>query len=111
LHGLAGLVYSDERCTLSNPDPGCTTMKNVHPLLEEFVTEYVQLTLQRGNKTMLNRNMIFRDFLDIYGPLGMSLPHIKKQITFVMNQRYPRRNPSHSWGQSGATWVIGGTLS
>lgn len=86
-------------------------MKNVHPLIEQFVSEYVAITLQRGNKTMLNRNMIYRDFLDMHGPHGMGLAHIKKQITFVMNQRYPRRNPSHSWGTSGATWVIGGTLS
>lgn len=84
----------------------------VNPILEEFVLEYVRITQTHGNRSLLTRNNIMREFLDMLGPQGMTLPHIKKQITFVMNRRFPKRNPSHSYGRStGATWIIGGTMS
>ena len=83
----------------------------VNPILEEFVDEYIRLIKIRGDKTLISRGMVYRDFLDICGSQGMSLSHIKKQITYTMNRKYTRRNPSHSYGPGGATWIIGGTMS
>jgi hypothetical protein len=98
---------------ITDPCQGGADMSGmrVNPILEEFVLEYVRITQTHGNRSLLTRNNIMREFLDMLGPQGMTLPHIKKQITFVMNRRFPKRNPSHSWGSTGATWIIGGTMS
>lgn len=109
--GLGGDLCDHQGIT--DPCQGGADMSGmrVNPILEEFVLEYVRITQTHGNRSLLTRNNIMREFLDMLGPQGMTLPHIKKQITFVMNRRFPKRNPSHSWGSTGATWIIGGTMS
>lgn len=83
----------------------------VNPIITEFVSEYIAHTLATGNKTIISRNAILSEFLDTHGSHGMSTKYLRMQVSFIMDNHYPRLMGANSRGPGGATWVIGGTLA